>query len=102
MLSVPFSIPFAKCHMHCVAEVFANLPADILPNADDMAGCPHLYNLTVAGDTVKRGMDGQPALAEKRLYVKRNLHVGGVHVFVLQDDCIKFQKFRHFVHVCVV
>ena len=64
MLSVPFSIPFAKCHMHYVAEVFANLPADILPNADDMAGCPHLYHLTVVGDTVKRGMDGQPALAE--------------------------------------
>lgn len=90
---MPFLISFAKSHMHPIAKTLADLLADILPNPDDMARCPHVHNLTVVWHTVEGGMDGQTAFAEHRLDVERYLHVGGIHVFVLQDDSVKFQEF---------
>jgi len=79
--------------MHHISEILPDLLADVLPNSDDMAGCPHLNDLSVVGHAIERGMDRQTAFTEHRLDVERYLHVGGVHVFVLQDDCVKFQKF---------
>ena len=48
-----FLFPFIKCDMHWVAEVFANLLADVLPNTDDVAGGSHLHDLAVVRHTVK-------------------------------------------------
>lgn len=79
--------------MHRVAETLADLYADVFSNTDDMAWCPHFHNLAIVRYTVEGGMDRQTAFTEHRLDVERYLHVGGVHVFVLQDDCVKFQKF---------
>ena len=87
--------PFAKRHVYRVAKTLAYLFADVFPYSDDMAGCPHFHNLAVVWHAVECGVDGQTAFAEHRLDVERHLHVGGIHVFVLQDDGVKFQKFRH-------
>ena len=77
--------------MHWVAETFANLLADVFPNADDVAWRSHFHDLTVVGRTIKSGVNQQTAFAEHRLDVERHLHVGSIHVFVLQDHRIEFQ-----------
>ena len=84
-------LAFAKSDMHCIAEVLAYLFANILPDADDIARRSHLHNLAVVGHTVKSGMHQQSAFAEHRLNVERYLHVGGIHVLVLQDFRIEFE-----------
>ena len=76
--------------MHHVAEALANLLADVFPNTDDVAWCAHLHNLAVVRDTVESGMYQQSAFAEERLDVEWHLHVGGIHVLVLQDYRIDF------------
>ena len=88
-----FSLSFAKRHMHCVAKTLADLLADVLPNANDMAGCPHLNDLPIVGHPVECSVDGQTAFTEHCLNIVRHLHAGGIHIFVLQDDCVKFQEF---------
>ena len=41
------SFLFAKRHMHHIPETLANLLADVLSNANDMARCPHFYDLPI-------------------------------------------------------
>ena len=76
--------------MHNVTEALANLFADVLPNTDDVAGRSHLHNLSVVRHAVEGSVHQQPTLAEHRLDVERHLHVGGIHVLVLQDHRIEF------------
>ena len=77
--------------MHRVSKTFANLFPNVLPQSNNKTRCSHLHDLSVVWHTVKSGMNQQTALAEQRLDVERHLHLGGIHVFVLQDDCVKFQ-----------
>ena len=87
--------------MHWVAETLSNLLADVFPNADDVAWRSHLHDLAVVGHSVESGVDQQTALAKHRLDVERHLHVGGVHIFVLQDYRIEFQYVIVFgIHSC--
>ena len=87
--------------MYRVAEAFANLLADVLPNTDDVAGRSHLHNLSVVRHAVESSVHQQTAFAEERLDVKRYLHVCGIHAFILQDYCIEFQYATIFyVHGC--
>jgi len=79
--------------MHPVAETLANLFADVFSYPDDMARCPHLNDLPIVGHPVECSVDGQTAFTEHCLNIVRHLHVGGIHIFVLQDDCVKFQEF---------
>ena len=97
MLSVFFSIPFAKRHMHRVAKTLANLLADVLPQSDDEARCPHLHDLAVVWHTVKSGVDQQTAFAEQCPDVEWHLNIGGIHIAVLKDNGIEFHEFG-FVH----
>ena len=77
--------------MHHIAEAFPYLFADVLPDADDVAGRSHLHDLTVVRHAVECSVYQQPAFAEERLYVERHLNVGGIHILVLQDYRIEFQ-----------
>ena len=77
--------------MHQIAEAFPYLFADVLPDADDVTGRSHLHNLAVVGHAVEGSVYQQPAFAIERLDVERHLHVGGIHVLVLQDHRIEFQ-----------
>lgn len=72
--------------MHWVAEVFANLLADVLPNTDDVAGGSHLHDLAVVRHTVKSGENQQAAFAKQRLDVERHFHIGSIHILVLQKQ----------------
>ena len=87
--------------MYRIAEALSNLFADVLPYPDDIARRSHFHDLPVVGHTVESGVDQQTSFAEHRLDVERHLHVCGVHVFILQDYCIKFQYASSFgVHGC--
>ena len=79
--------------MHRVAESLANLFPDDLPHADDEARRPHLDNLAVVRHAVESGMDCQPSFPEQRLDVERHLNVSGIHILVLQDDGVEFERF---------
>lgn len=81
--------------MHCVAKALANPFPNVFPQSDNEAGRSHLHNLPIVWLAVKSGVDHQTAFAEYHLDVERHFHIGGVHVLVLQDDSIKFQKSRH-------
>ena len=81
--------------MYYIAESFSDLFADILPNANDETGRPHLHYLAVVGHTVEGGVNSQSAFAEECLDVERHLHVGGIHILVLQDDGIEFERLLH-------
>ena len=88
--------------MHRVAETLSNLFAYVFPDTDDVAGRSHLDNLTVVRQPVEGGMHQQPSFAEERLDVEWHLHVGGIHVLVLQDHRIEFQYASFFwVHISV-
>ena len=87
--------------MYRIAEALSNLFADVLPYPDDIARRSHFHDLAVIRDTIESGVDQQTSFAEHRLDVERHLHVCGVHVFILQDYCIKFQYASSFgVHGC--
>ena len=77
--------------MHHVAEALAHLFAYVFPDTDDVAGRSHLDNLTVVRQPVEGGVHQQPSFAEERLDVEWHLHVGGIHILVLQDHRIEFQ-----------
>ena len=91
--------------MYRIAEAFANLFADVLPYADDMARRSHLHNLAVVRHTVESGMHQQTAFAEQCLDIKRYLNVSGIHVLVLHDYFIEFQNtsffYAHFFQAIV-
>ena len=78
--------------MHRVAKTLANLLADVLPQSDDEARCPHLHDLAVVWHTIESGVDQQAAFAEHRLDVEWHFHIGGIHIAVLQDDGIEFHE----------
>ena len=87
--------------MHWVAETLSNLFSDFLPNTNDVTRRSHLNDLAIVRHTVKSGVNQQSAFAEHCLDVERHLHVGGVHIFVLQDYRIEFQYAIVFgVHSC--
>ena len=77
--------------MHNVAEAFANLFADVLPDPEYVARRSHLHNLAVVWNAVEGGVYQQPTFSEQRLDVEGYLHVGGIHILILQDHGIKFQ-----------
>ena len=79
--------------MHGVSETFADLFPYVFPQSDDITWRSHLHDLAVVGHTVESGVNQKATFAEQRLDVERHLHVGGIHTFVLQDDCVEFQKF---------
>ena len=76
--------------MHHVAKTFANLFADVLPQADDKARHSHLDDLAVVWHAVEGGMDRQPTFAEECLDVERHFDISGIHILVLDDDGIEF------------
>lgn len=80
-----------KCDMHQGAEGFANLFADVLSYAYDVAGSAHFHDLAVVVDTVEGGVNQQAAFAEESFDVERHLHIGGIHILALQDYRIEFQ-----------
>ena len=86
------SIPFTKSDMHCVAEALANLFADILSYPNNMAKRSHFHHLAIVRHPIESGMNQQTTFAEYCFDVERHLHVGSIHVFVLQNYCIKFQN----------
>ena len=87
--------------MHWVAETLSNLFSDFFPNTNDVTRRSHLNDLAIVRHTVKSGVNQQSAFAEHCLDVERHLHVGGVHIFVLQDYRIEFQYAIVFgVHSC--
>ena len=57
--------------MHHVAKTFANLFADVLPQADDEARRPHLDDLPVVRYAVEGGMNRQATFPEECLDVER-------------------------------
>ena len=86
--------------MHGVTEALAYLFTDVLPDADDVTWGSHLHNLAVVRDTVESGVNQQATFAEESFDVmlwsatlrsERYLHVGGIHILVLQDHCVEFQ-----------
>ena len=78
--------------MHHIAKGFSNPFADVLADADDVAGRSHADDLSVVGHAVEGGVDRQPAFAEQGPNVERHLHVGGIHILVLQDGGIQFKS----------
>ena len=87
--------------MHWVAETLSNLFADVFPKADDVARRSHLNDLAIVRHPIEGGVNRQAAFAEEGLDVERHLHVGRIHVFVLQDYRIEFQNASFFgVHGC--
>jgi len=77
--------------MHYVTKSFPNLLANVFPKSNDMARRSHADDLSVVWHSIEGGMNQQPALAKQCLDVERHLHVGGIHVLVLEDDGIEFQ-----------
>ena len=87
--------------MHWVAETLAYLFPYVLPNTDNVAGRPHLHDLAVVRHSFEGSVHQQSAFAEHRLDVERHLHIGGIHVLVLQDYRIEFQYAIVFgIHSC--
>ena len=62
-LSIPFLFPFEKRNMHHICKTLANLLADVLSNADVVAGRPHLHNLAFVEHNDEGGVDVQTTLA---------------------------------------
>ena len=78
--------------MHPITEALANLIADVFPQSDDEARCPHFHYLAVVGHTVKSGVDQQTTFAEQCLDVEWHFHVCGIHIAVLKDNGIEIHE----------
>lgn len=78
--------------MHRVAECFSDLFADILAEAEDVAGSTHLHYLAVVGHPVEGGVNSQSPFAKECLYVEWHLHVSSIHILVLQYDCVELER----------
>lgn len=62
--------------MNHIPGLFSNFGPDILAHPENMAGCPHLYKLSVIGLPVKRGVYQHPPLPERFFYIEWDFYIG--------------------------
>ena len=76
--------------MDGVAGLLADPGADVLPDADDVAGRAHTDQAAIIGNAVKLGVDLHPARAEFGPHVKGKFHIRTVYVRHFANHRVKF------------
>lgn len=66
--------------MHGVSRMFAEFGPDVLPQAQNVAGCAHPHQIPIIEDAVKAGRNLHSALAEHRPHIQGNFYIGSVDV----------------------
>ena len=77
--------------MNHIAKRLSDLLPNILPQTDDITWRAHPDDLSIVWGSVESGVNQQPAFPEQCLDIERHLHIGSIHVLVLENDGIKFQ-----------
>ena len=83
--------PLLKRHFYRITEGLSYLFANVFTDSDDVARRSHLHDLAVVRHAIEGDMNRKATFAEKRFDVEWHLDIGGVHIFVLEDYCVKFK-----------
>lgn len=91
--AVSDALPLTERDLHGIARLFADFGADILPDADDMAGRAHFDEAALIRRTVEGGGNRHAAFPEFLFNVERNFHIRPVDAVDLFDLGFEFIDF---------